>query len=113
MPHPTAWISEHGLTVKKRGGSKACDQCHDTKQYCKTCHQVTMPHPAVFIDSHPAVTAQKGPETCFNCHVLANCQACHDLHAGGDPQAHKLLNGAPFALPATPSPASSPTVLGG
>jgi hypothetical protein len=113
MPHRETWISEHGLDVEARGGNEACDQCHDTKEYCKTCHQVKMPHPAGFINSHPVATAQKGSDTCFNCHVVANCQACHDLHAGGDPQAHKLMNGAPYVLPATPSPSSSPNAGGG
>jgi nitrate/TMAO reductase-like tetraheme cytochrome c subunit len=113
MPHPAAWISEHGKDVEARGGNEACNQCHDTKEYCKTCHQVAMPHPADFVNSHPVATAQKGADTCFNCHVVANCQACHGLHAAGDPQAHKLLRGAPFTLPGTPSPSASPLAGGG
>ncbi|MCX6362863.1 MAG: NapC/NirT family cytochrome c [Actinobacteria bacterium] len=112
MPHPTTWISEHGLTVDKRGDTKVCDQCHDTKDYCKTCHKVPMPHPSDFLATHPATTTRVGSDTCFNCHVVANCQACHDLHAGGDPQAHKLLGGAKYTLPATPAPSSS-AIVGG
>jgi nitrate/TMAO reductase-like tetraheme cytochrome c subunit len=113
MPHAAEWISEHGKDVEARGDNEACNQCHDTEEYCKTCHQVAMPHPADFVNSHPVVTAQKGADTCFNCHVVANCQACHGLHAGGDPQAHKLLRGAPFTLPATPAPSASPLAGGG
>jgi len=113
MPHPEAWMSEHGGEVEARGGNEACGSCHDTKEYCKTCHQVEMPHPDDWIPAHPAVTAVKGSDTCFNCHVVANCQACHDLHQIGDPQAHKLLGGAKFTLPPTPAPASSPIIGGG
>ena len=112
MPHPATWITEHGKDVDARG-REACGQCHDTTEYCVTCHKVPMPHPADYIGTHPAIAARVGTETCFNCHVVANCQACHDLHAGGHPQAHKLLKGASYALPATPSPVSSPTVTGG
>ena len=112
MPHPTAWVTEHGLDVKARGGSKACRQCHDTNDYCKTCHQVRMPHPTGWIPANPKVTARKGAETCFNCHVVANCQACHDKHSGGDPQAHQLLGGVKYALPGTPAPTSSPLTGG-
>ena len=113
MPHPEAWISEHGVDVEARGSNEACGQCHDTKQYCKTCHQVRMPHPAGFVSSHPVATAQKGADTCFNCHVLANCQACHAKHSAGDPQAHKLLEGARFTLPPTPESTASPLAGGG
>ena len=48
---PTAWISRARQASSSATGSKACDQCHDTKQYCKTCHQVKMPHPADFVAS--------------------------------------------------------------
>jgi hypothetical protein len=113
MPHAEEWISEHGKDVEARGDNEACNQCHDTKQYCKTCHQVEMPHPKGFVSSHPGVTVEKGTDTCFNCHVVANCQACHGLHSAGDPQAHKLLRGTPFTLPATPAPSASPLAGGG
>ncbi len=113
MPHAAEWISEHGKDVEARGDNEACNQCHDTKQYCKTCHQVKMPHPKGFVSSHPGATVEKGTDTCFNCHVVANCQACHGLHTAGDPQAHKLLRGAPFTLPATPAPSASPLAGGG
>jgi nitrate/TMAO reductase-like tetraheme cytochrome c subunit len=107
MPHSSSWISTHGRDVEKRDGSKVCRQCHDTRAYCRTCHRVRMPHPAGFIDSHPRITARQGAETCLNCHLLANCQACHELHAAGDPQAHRLLGGVRYALPKEPAEAPS------
>jgi nitrate/TMAO reductase-like tetraheme cytochrome c subunit len=112
MPHPVAWITEHGKDVELRG-EKNCEQCHDTKQYCQTCHKVPMPHPSGFIGTHPVTTARVGAETCFNCHVVANCQACHDLHAGGKPPAHRLLKGATFSLPPSAAPSSLPALGGG
>jgi nitrate/TMAO reductase-like tetraheme cytochrome c subunit len=110
MPHADTWITEHGAQVNHHG-SKSCQLCHDTKQYCRTCHKVQMPHPKSFLGSHPQITAQKGSETCFNCHVLANCQACHVAHSSGTPQGHQLFKGLPYKLPSpsvTPSVSSSP-----
>jgi len=102
MPHSTLWISRHGAQVEQKG-TKVCTQCHDTEDYCQTCHQVKMPHPNDFVATHPMVTARKGDQTCFNCHVLANCQACHEVHTGGDPQAHQLLGGVKYTPAASPS----------
>jgi len=113
MPHPETWISEHGKDVEARGSNTACARCHDTKEYCKTCHKVPMPHPSDFIATHPATTASVGSDTCFNCHEVANCQACHDQHQTGDPRAHKLLGGVKFTLPPTPAPTSTSLTGGG
>ena len=56
--HPHAAPRRRGSTSTAQTaevkGRKACAQCHDTKEYCKTCHQVPMPHPQDFISSHPA-----------------------------------------------------------
>jgi len=112
MPHADTWITQHGRTVQAEG-RKVCSQCHDTKEYCVTCHKVPMPHPADYIGSHPKTAARVGTETCFNCHVVANCQACHDLHAAGTPPAHKLLKGVPYQLPPSAEPSALPTSVGG
>jgi nitrate/TMAO reductase-like tetraheme cytochrome c subunit len=101
MPHTSGWLTQHGK-VKEKLGEKACSLCHDTKTYCLTCHQVPMPHPSNFIAVHN-VAAAKSDQTCFNCHEVANCQACHVAHSTGTPQAHGL-----FKTPAsTPSPSPS------
>jgi hypothetical protein len=71
-----------------------------------------MPHPQHFIASHPEQAERYGTPTCFNCHVLDNCQACHEQHAAGDPRAHSLFNGLKYTPPpratstATPVPGS-------
>jgi hypothetical protein len=111
MPHDDAWISKHGARVDAKG-KKSCEECHDTKEYCNTCHQVKMPHQADYVALHPKATERVGTQTCLNCHVLANCQACHEQHNGGDPRAHRLFEGAKYTLPASATPAPSATGAG-
>jgi len=111
MPHDAVWISEHGSTVDKKG-EKACEQCHDTKRYCVTCHEVKMPHPADYVATHPRAAERVGTRTCFNCHVVGNCQACHEAHNSGEPRAHQLFEGVEFKLPATGSPTPAATGAG-
>ena len=105
MPHPPAWLYAHGKSAELKG-RQSCAQCHNVKEYCKTCHTVPMPHPNDFISTHPRAAARSGASTCFNCHVLANCQACHEQHATGDPRAHSLFEGIKY----TPAPRVTPTV---
>jgi len=103
MPHRSSWLSRHGVRTRQ-AGVKACGQCHDTETYCDTCHQVRMPHPTNFVVRHPGAAERVG-QTCFNCHEVANCQACHEAHVGGDPRAHDLFKAQKW----TPAPTPSPT----
>jgi hypothetical protein len=64
-----------------------------------------MPHPADFVASHPRQAERTGTASCFNCHVLDNCQACHEQHAAGDPRAHSLFEGLDY----TPHPRATAT----
>ena len=105
MPHPDAWLYQHGTTAQVKG-RESCAQCHDTEKYCITCHQLPMPHPRDFVSSHPRQAERYGTPTCFNCHVLDNCQACHEQHAAGDPRAHSLFDGLEY----TPAPRATPKV---
>jgi hypothetical protein len=111
MPHDTVWISEHGARVDAKG-EKACEQCHDTKEYCTTCHEVKMPHPAAYVATHPKAAERVGTQTCFNCHVVVNCQACHEEHNSGDPRAHQLFGGVDYELPASSTPSATPAATG-
>jgi nitrate/TMAO reductase-like tetraheme cytochrome c subunit len=106
MPHPTDWLYGHGAKAESLG-RQSCAQCHDVKNYCKTCHQVPMPHPKNFISSHPEAAEKWGASTCFNCHTLENCQACHDQHATGDARGHSLFEGIQYT--AAPKPTASPS----
>ena len=108
MPHRDAWLYGHGAEAESRG-RQSCAQCHDIKRYCKTCHQVDMPHPGDFVSSHFKAVARTGAPSCFNCHTLDNCQACHEQHASGEPRAHSLFKGIQYTPPpAPPSPTSVP-----
>ena len=93
MPHPDAWLYGARHESAEAKGRRPCAQCHNVKEYCKTCHQVPMPHPANFVSSHPAAAARAGAPTCFNCHVLDNCQACHEQHAIGRPAGAQPVRG--------------------
>jgi nitrate/TMAO reductase-like tetraheme cytochrome c subunit len=91
MPHPDAWLQEHGgVSLKKGEGS--CTQCHDAKTYCAGCHHVPMPHPADWVSAHPRI-ARADAATCMNCHKAENCNACHLAHQKGSPPAHQFLTG--------------------
>lgn len=105
MPHPDAWLSQHGARSAQLG-ERACGQCHDVATYCDTCHKVRMPHPDGFVARHPG-PAQRVGQACFNCHEVANCQACHEAHVGGDPRAHDLFEAQEWSPAPTPTPASS------
>lgn len=108
MPHAADWLKAHGGQELKLG-LKSCTLCHDGRQYCDGCHKVRLPHPADWFKSH-AREAAASSTTCLTCHDQANCQACHQAHQSGSPQAHKFLTGGvPQWTPgATPSPSSSP-----
>jgi nitrate/TMAO reductase-like tetraheme cytochrome c subunit len=109
MPHPTGWLQEHG-PESKHLGARACAMCHDVKTYCIGCHQVPLPHPKDFVSAHPAY-ARQNAATCFNCHSVDNCNACHSAHQQGTPQAHDLF-GSPAPAAQTPAGQPSPTTSG-
>ncbi len=90
-PGPAKW---EGITVPHAPHVEAgveCTTCHTplakhgglaiTGAGCADCHEVVMPHPADFVDNHPAVAKKVGLDTCETCHKggLKNelCQQCH------------------------------------
>ena len=77
-----------------------------------TCNQVKMPHPKGFLGDHPGTAERVGTTTCFNCHVVANCQACHEEHNAGDPRAHQLFEGVKYTMPSTPAAAATAVTTG-
>lgn len=105
MPHPESWLSRHGARTDQVG-VEACEDCHDTETYCDTCHQVKMPHPNNYVVKHPGPAERVG-QTCFNCHEVDNCQACHEAHASGDPRAHDLFEAQKWTPEPTPTPETS------
>jgi len=109
MPHQTSWLTRHGGRANAYGGDKACRRCHGTTKFCDTCHRIQMPHPNNFVGRHARTAERQGTTTCFNCHVVDNCQACHQAHSNGTPRAHDLFTGIKYKLPATP--AATPSAL--
>ena len=83
-------------------GEEACTTCHDSEDYCETCHQLDMPHSDDFVASHGADADRIGTG-CLNCHRVDNCQACHGGHRDGAPQGHQLFEGVEYAPPAAPT----------
>jgi nitrate/TMAO reductase-like tetraheme cytochrome c subunit len=104
MPHPKTWLRVHGARSEQLG-EKTCATCHDAEEYCGTCHQLAMPHPAGFVASH-AEEAERIGTGCLNCHRADNCQACHGEHRDGAPQAHQLFEGVEYEPP--PEPLAEP-----
>ncbi len=90
-PGPAKW---EGITVPHAPHLEAgveCTTCHTPLSNhgklaidgagCGDCHGVVMPHPADWVDNHPAVAKKVGLDTCETCHKggLKNelCQQCH------------------------------------
>ncbi len=100
MPHPKSWQRLHGEREAALG-EEACTTCHPSEDYCKTCHQLAMPHPSGFVASHTKAAERIGTG-CMNCHRADNCQACHGQHRDGAPQGHQLFEGVEYVPPAEP-----------
>ena len=94
MPHPEAWLSEHGAASLEKG-DRSCVQCHDKKTYCGGCHGVRMPHQSNWLVTHGTVVRARDAAACMNCHKFENCSACHLAHQTGSPPAHHFLTGQP------------------
>ncbi|MCL4499951.1 MAG: NapC/NirT family cytochrome c [Chloroflexi bacterium] len=78
MPHPDGWSLEHGQ--RSAGNQKACMTCHINGQSCDNCHQLSLPHPAGWLNSHAANARQRGSDLCDNCHLEKDCTSCHEKH---------------------------------
>jgi len=72
VTHGPTWRQTHGM-----GNLNACSACH-AKEYCQKCHQIEMPHPYYWKDSHGKVAA-KTPTSCTQCHTRSACQNCHQI----------------------------------
>ena len=78
-PHTVNWIKEHGKLGLNASGSDfnpTCNQCHETN-YCTNCHQVKIPHPNDWMETHHSTVEKKGKKVCQNCHKPAFCADCH------------------------------------
>ncbi len=61
----------------------SCEICHGTPipnaPFCKSCHQMDMPHGGDWKTSHGPLVQQGKPAkaVCINCHAQAYCDSCH------------------------------------
>ncbi len=62
----------HGL-----GDQNTCPICH-SKNLCRKCHQIIMPHPENWPLYHSQAALQSKKE-CLNCHQSSYCLNCHQL----------------------------------
>jgi hypothetical protein len=78
-PHPGNWKSEHkkfALKISDNNDKASCQNCHK-KDFCFSCHQTQIPHPADFLDNHKDLVSKKGKKLCANCHKEDFCKQCH------------------------------------
>lgn len=60
-----------------KANPQECALCHAAK-FCSSCHQVEMPHPAEWIQTHPETARSVGEPVCERCHFRKDsCNACH------------------------------------
>ena len=68
--HGPEWRTAHGS-----GNLKTCAACH-TATRCESCHQVPIPHPDQWLNTHGR--ASNGAD-CRQCHASSFCSGCHGL----------------------------------
>ncbi len=80
--HADDWANQHGVGLQ--ANAESCTLCHDTTQFCTSCHGVEMPHPAGWsTDAHALAYFETGAKTCARCHQLEasnsrdDCDGCH------------------------------------
>lgn len=75
----TPWSVTHSDNVLKThglGGVKNCQGCH-SKNFCKKCHKVDIPHSENFTYEHGKLAKQED-KSCFVCHdKQLSCNDCH------------------------------------
>jgi hypothetical protein len=98
MPHPTSFGPKVGTDPTKDNGGDhaklaqtgklnraACANCHNTAQFCDSCHhkggykagQVWGVGKVGVPQTHPSVVKKSGTEPCFACHKETYCSYCH------------------------------------
>ena len=80
-----------GFDLQRVGAVDSCATCHQ-QAFCTECHGVEIPHPADFVEAHPAV-AEEARDSCAQCHLqdeagMDECNECH--HQTGDPSVEWL-----------------------
>lgn len=63
--------------AEAKGHEEQCYMCHEEQTFCKSCHQVPLPHKEDFVTEH-GPTAAKIQDACLRCHEADFCRNCHD-----------------------------------
>ena len=90
--HPAGFLTRHPAAAYSRQTS--CADCHNTQQFCVTCHaqaglgarntlQAGPYHDAkgAFLVGH-GQAARQSLESCVSCHVERDCTVCHSAQGG-------------------------------
>jgi hypothetical protein len=95
--HDADWVRSHRTVAGKPGNN--CAQCHD-QSWCLDCHKggginadITTPgfgrdytpksHRSDFLTIHP-IKALDNPQSCYRCHDIKQCTACHSRYPMGN-----------------------------
>jgi hypothetical protein len=81
--HGPLWRQTHGM-----GDLTTCTVCH-SKDDCKKCHGVDLPHDDNFFATH-GKQALDSASTCPSCHSQALCDGCHGLRPSDYLKIHPL-----------------------
>ncbi|MBE0476425.1 MAG: hypothetical protein IBX62_04915 [Coriobacteriia bacterium] len=65
------WLATH--SEHARDDTRRCFACHESN-FCRKCH---VNHEEGWLDRHPVVVNDKGPERCWECHSDTFCSYCH------------------------------------
>ena len=91
--HPAGFLSSHPNAAYTR--SVSCARCHNTQQFCQSCHQssgLTAASKLARRGYHDAFrgfslghgqAARQSLETCASCHAERDCTACHSSTGAG------------------------------
>lgn len=82
MPHPEAFVSEHGDAG--RADPTVCAKCHARSEaeaegtnFCNACHHPQGTPELPWIEQHFNAVKTDGANGCFECHNPRYCSACH------------------------------------
>ena len=106
MPHATDWVS-HARSRRARRAAARTARCVTPSSTAAPATRWRCRIPPATSPQHPKAAAWPARSTCFNCHRLDNCQACHEQHSTGDPQAHQLFKGVKY----TPAPSDGAAAI--
>lgn len=81
MPHPLSWAQTQHAQIFFDEGGPFCENCHeppqDGRNFCDSCHHPEGPNDVAWRSYHPSAVKEADDLTCFGCHEVETCAACH------------------------------------